>query len=183
VAHNVLVLLMGDVPPPHLRRLAAARSDEPLRVQVVAPTLVGGVAWLTGAEDDAYRRAQVRALEAEWTLSGEAEVEGGAGDTDPLQAVEDALRTFDADEIVVAGGNADPDLDTALARFGLPVLRLGPAKTVRRSLVYRWLRELAGGRRPGTPFLLFLTVNGAILLFSFVVSLVVVLILRLTGNL
>jgi len=179
----VLLLLMGDVPPPRLRTLAAARADESLRVQIVAPTLVGGVDWLTGAEDDANRRAQVRALEAEWTLADDAEVAGAAGDPDPLQAVEDALRTFDADEIVVAGGRADADLDTALARFGLPVFRLAAGAPLRRSRVRLWLRGLAGGRALGTPFVLFLTVNGAILLFSFAVSLVVVLILWLTGSL
>jgi len=183
VPHNVLVLLMGDVAPSHLRRLAAARADESLRVRIVAPTLVRALDWLTGAEDAAHRRAQVRALEAEWTLADDADVEAAAGDPDPVQAVEDALRTFDADEIVVAGGNADADLDTALAHFGLPVWRLAPDVPVRRSRVYRWLRELAGGRRPGTPFLVFLTVNGAILLFSVVVSAVVVALLWLTGNL
>jgi hypothetical protein len=173
---------MGDVPPPRLRGAVAARGDSPLRVRVVAPMRVGPLDWLASAEDAGRRRAEVRALEAEWTLQPDAEVEGGAGDADPVQAVEDALRSFDADEILIAGKHVDPDLDDALFRFGIPVLRLDPPRA-RRSRLYRGARSVARGRGNATPFVLFVTVNLALLLCAVVLSLVAVAILWLTGSL
>jgi hypothetical protein len=37
----------------------------------------------------------------------QADVEGEAGDVDPVQPVEDALRTFPADEILTVGSAAE----------------------------------------------------------------------------
>jgi len=179
---NVLLLLIGDVAPELLHEQVAGSAPTPLRVHVVAPTVVGPIDWLATAEDDAYRRAEVRALIAEWTLADSAEVEGEAGEADPLQAVEDALLSFPASEIVIAGDRSDPDLEAALARFGLPITRLGPAGG-RRSRGYRALRALAAGDRAATPFVLFVGVNGALLLLGVVLSLVVLSILWVSGNL
>jgi hypothetical protein len=173
---------MADVPAARLREAVAGRDTSTLRVRVVAPTVVGALDWLASAEDAAHRRAEVRALDAEWTLQHDAEVEAGAGDADPLQAVEDALRSFPADEIVIAGAHVDPDLDDALFRFGIPVTRLDPPGA-RRSRLSRGLRSLAGGRGNATPFVLFLTVNIALLLCAVVLSLLALAILWLTGNL
>ena len=180
---NLLLLLMGDEPPPRLRDAVGRRAEPPARVHVVAPALVGPLDWLASADDDAQRQAEVRVLDAEWTLADQAEVEGEAGDVDPVQAVEDALRTFPADEILLAGEAADPDLEAALGRFGVPVTRLEPAPFARRSSAYRALRELAGGRRSATPFVLFVGVNAAFLLLGVLLSLLVLLVLWLSGNL
>ena len=177
-ATNVILLLVGDLSPDRLRARVAAHAPAVRRVHVVAPTLVGAVDWLATAEDDARRRAEVRALEAEWTLAADADVEGEAGDADPVQAVEDALRAFPADAILIAGDRADPDLEAALAQFGLPTERLSAAAP-RRSAAYRGLRGLAAGHRATTPFVLFVGVNGALLLLGVVLSLVVLLILWL----
>jgi hypothetical protein len=180
---NLLLLLVGDASPRQLRDAVAARALPPTRVHVVAPTLVGPLDWLASAEDDAHRQAEVRALDAEWTLADQAEVGGEAGDVDPVQAVEDALRAFPADEILLAGEAADPDLEAALARFGVPITRLDPASLARRSCAYRALRELAGGHRSATPFVLFVGVNTAFLLLGVLLSLLVLLILWLSGSL
>ncbi|HZD87715.1 MAG TPA: hypothetical protein VE088_06890 [Gaiellaceae bacterium] len=179
---NLLLLLVGDVAP-HELRARLSRLDVPARrVHVVAPALVGALDWLATAEDAAHLRAEVRALEAEWTLADRADVEGGAGEADPVQAVEDALRSFAADAIVIAGGAADGDLDAAVARFGLPVLRLQDPPR-RRSRGYRGARALAGGRWEGTPFVLFVGVNGVLLLLGVLLSLLVLLVLWLAGAL
>lgn len=180
---NLLLLLMGDEPPPRLRDAISRRAAPPARVHVVAPALVGPLDWLAGAEDDAHRQAEVRVLDAEWTLADQVEVEGEAGDVDPVQAVEDALRAFPADEILLAGEAADPDLEAALGRFGVPITRLEPAPFARRSPAYRAVRELAGGHRNATPFVLFVGVNSAFLLLGLLLSLFVLLILWLTGDL
>ncbi len=179
----MLVLLLGDVPRGRLRDAIAARPDAPGRVHVVAPTIVGPLDWLATDEDDAHRQVDIRAFEAEWTLADETQVEGGAGDVDPIQAVEDTLRDFPADEILIASEEADPDLERALRRFGLPITRLDPTPSAHHSSAYRGLRELAGGRGDATPFLLFLGVNVALLLVGLVLSLLVLLVLWLSHNL
>ena len=180
---NLLVLLVGDVPPRRLRDAIAARAEPPGRVHVVAPTLVGALDWLATAEDDAHRQAAVRAFDAEWSLADQADVDGEAGDADPVQAVEDALRHFPADEILIAGGAADPDLEAALRRFGLPTTHLDGARGRRHSRAYRALRELAAGRNNATPFVLFIGVNTALLLVGLALSLLALLILWLIGSL
>jgi hypothetical protein len=171
---KVLLLLLDDVAPERLR----AAVPDGARVHVVAPAHVGVLDWLATAEDDAARRAEVRALSAEWTLAGAAEVEGDAGEADPLQAVEDVLRRFAADEIVVVGDDVDPDLAPALQRFGLPVTTLARG-TRRRSFAYRYLRRLAAGQRDDVPFVLFFGVNAALVVLGIVLSLIALLILWL----
>lgn len=180
---NLLVLLLGDTSSRRLRDAIAARSDPPARVHVVAPTIVGPLDWLATAEDEAHRQAEVRAFDAEWTLADQAQVEGEAGDVDPVQAVEDALRDFPADEILIAGEAADRDLEQALRRFALPIARLDSAPPAGHSRLYRAARGLAGGHGSATPFVLFVTVNAVVLLVGVLLSLLVLLILRLSGNL
>lgn len=178
---NLLVLVVGDVSPARLRSALEARDELPSRVHVVAPTLVRPLDWLATAEDDAHVQAEVRAFEIEWTLADELDVEAAAGDVDPVQAVEDALRDFRADEILVAGAAAEPDLEEALVRFGLPVARIGRARRRRRSAVSRGLRALAAGRNEVTPFVLFVGVNGALLVVGLLLSALALLILWLAG--
>lgn len=179
---NMLLLLVGDVRPEELLAAFEASGEPPRRVHVVAPALVAPLDWLATADDRARRQAEVRAFEAEWTLAETAEVEGEAGEADPVQAVEDALREFPADEIALAGDRADAALDAALARFGLPVRRLEPPPASGSRLV-RGLRELAAGRDAATPFVLFVGVNGALFAFGLLLSGLVLLILWLLGDL
>ena len=122
-ALNVLLLVVGDTSPETIRQSLAGG---PWRVHVVAPTVVGPLDWLSNAEEGARLRAEVRGLEAERALEGLVPVTSAAGDVDPVQAVADALAEFPATEILVAGASADLDLERALARFRLPVRRLGP---------------------------------------------------------
>jgi hypothetical protein len=182
-ASTLLVLLIGDTDPGRLREAIASRPEPPTRVHVVAPTVVGPLAWLATAEDAAHREAETRVLEAEWMLADDLAVEGEAEDADPIQAVEDALRAFPADAILIAGEAADGDLEGALRRFGLPVSRLDGPPGPRRSRLYRSLRGLAGGHSPATPFVLFVGVNAALVALGALLSLLVLLILWLSGNL
>lgn len=90
---------------------------------VVAPAFAAPLQTWVSDVDDARRRALARA-EAAVTVLEDADVpvEGVVGDGDPVLAVEDALRRFGGDEIVVSGGDA---LVTSLrGRFALPVTRL-----------------------------------------------------------
>jgi hypothetical protein len=72
-------------------------------ILVVAPALNSPVRQWASDEDPARRQAQQRLDES---LAGlrEAgiEAQGEIGDSEPLQAIEDALRTFGADELIIS---------------------------------------------------------------------------------
>ncbi len=98
---------------------------------VVAPASdISRLDWLTNADDDARTDAAGRADE----LAEAAPVdndEARVGDSDPLKAIEDALRTFSADELIVvtlgdqdAGWLEKGSGEKALDRFALPVTHL-----------------------------------------------------------
>jgi len=72
-------------------------------VLVVCPALNSQVRTWTSDEDGARTAAQGR-LEASLARLRQdgVQAEGEVGDGDPLQAIEDALRTFGADEIVIS---------------------------------------------------------------------------------
>ena len=73
------------------------------RILVVCPALNSQVRHWVSDEDGARAAAQ-RRLDASLTrLRREGiQADGEVGDGDPLQAMEDALRTFGADEIVIS---------------------------------------------------------------------------------
>jgi hypothetical protein len=126
----------------------------------------------------------VRVLEAEWILSGQAAVGGEAGEAHPTLAVEDALRRFEADEILlVGGGAADGNLEASLRRLGVPITWVGrsPLTSRSRSRPRDAVRELASGRSSATPFAAFAGANLALLLIGLLITLVVALIIWLTG--
>lgn len=84
--------------------------------------------WLSDA-DDAIARAQ-RTEQATVQRLGEegVEVDSETGESDPEQAIQDALQTFPADEILVFTHSEDEqryreDVDVAVLerRFGVPV--------------------------------------------------------------
>jgi len=115
---NVLILALGAV--------TAAEVPE-AEVLVVAPALNSRLRRWLSDEDEARRRAG-RLVEAavELLQRGGVHAEGRVGDADPLQAVADALRTFPADEIVVAGPLSESrGLDELVSRirerFALPL--------------------------------------------------------------
>src|SRR5918999_3848279 len=100
-------------------------------VRVVAPAAkVSRLAWLTGAEDDARAEADRAAQSVAEAAIGEAEVEVDptSQNTDAAQDVDDALRTFHPDEVVVVtrGGQEstwleDDALRKAVEDSGVPV--------------------------------------------------------------
>jgi len=88
-----------------LRRKADSVQGEGVeaRVLVVCPALNSQVRTWASDEDGARAAAQSR-LDASLAqlASNGIWAEGGVGDGDPLQAIEDALRTFGADEVVIS---------------------------------------------------------------------------------
>lgn len=174
---NRLLLVVGDAAPETIR---LALAGGPAHVYVVAPTVVGPVAWLANAERDATLRAEMRALEAERALDGLVDVAGAAGAVDPVEAVGDALAAFPANDIVLVGSAADDGLERALSVFRLPVSRLGPPPG-RQARLNREIRELAGGRNAGRLFAFIVGMSVALMIAAIALSLLVLLVLWLVG--
>jgi uncharacterized iron-regulated membrane protein len=125
---RLLVVVTTDVPDATLRGHVRRHAGEDAELLVVAPASnLSRLAWLTNAEDDARAEAgdlADKVAEATPTTDVEAQV----GDSDPVRAIEDALREFPADEVMIV---TRPDDDAswleegtgkeAQARFRLPV--------------------------------------------------------------
>lgn len=109
-------------------------------------------------------------------------MEGEAGDVDPIVAVEDALRRFDADEILLVGGaRENGGIEDALKRHDRPVSRVDDDAQVReRSPLREFGRAIKAGRSKATPFVFFASVNLTVFALAAAVSLIVLLILWLS---
>jgi hypothetical protein len=102
-ARRVLVLANETVAGRALREEIVHRAGSDAEVLVVAPALNSRLRHWTSDEDRARADAQAR-LDASLAALAEAGVaaRGQVGDDDPLQALEDALRAFGADEIIIS---------------------------------------------------------------------------------
>jgi len=171
-----MILLLDEVSREELEQ---AIGDGAASLYVVAPAHVGPLEWLATDEVRAHSEAEARVLNAEWLLAGTAAVGGESGNPDPVQAVQDALDRFPADEIAVVGhGSLDEELLDGLRRFGLPVTWTG--LTLRESSFRsRWretMRSLGSGRSGGTPWVAFVWANLGLLLIGVVIAIVASLI-------
>ena len=133
-ARRLLVVTTVPVEEAVLReRLRERAGGGEAEVRVIAPAAsVSPLQWLANDEDDARADAERVAADAARAIDREASVvDAGVGDSDPVKAIEDALREWPADEVVVvthqgeeanwlerdAGAQADE-------RFGVPVTHL-----------------------------------------------------------
>ena len=113
--HRVLVIA-----PPGASSVSV--PDAATDVVVVVPALVSTTEALTGAVDDRRAEAEQTALALTRTLSRDGRnVRGEVGADDPVLAAEDALRTFGADVVIVAGDDAA--IESMRARIAVPVRR------------------------------------------------------------
>jgi hypothetical protein len=181
-SRNVLILVLDPVPDEKIQKAIAARKDvEDLNVHVVAPAAgVGPLQWLTGAEDEA--RAEAEQLADRTADAVDADVETEVGEHDPLLAVEDALRVFPADEILVAG-TADEKAEAALRRLDLPISRLDGGREIageEATGAEALARDAAQGRSPETPFVVVSSVAAVVTVVVVLISLIAFLVLWLT---
>jgi hypothetical protein len=80
-----------------------AEGYERSKVHVVAPALNSPVRHWASDEDPARRAADERLRDSLARLrEGGIDASGEVGDGEPLQAIEDGLRLFDADEIIIS---------------------------------------------------------------------------------
>ena len=119
----------GDVLRDRVREHAGADAE----VRIVAPASdLSPLQWLATDEDAARDEAAQIASAAERAVEPRAgAVEAEVGDADPVQAIEDALREFPADEVLVvtrpgdeAGWLEQDAAEEASERFGVPVTHL-----------------------------------------------------------
>jgi hypothetical protein len=122
--HRVLVVATGEPTPDAAQRIAelvGSASDVRLLVPVPSHRLDR---WLS-AEDEARREAEARlARSAGALVAAGLPVSGSVGDPDPAQALEDELRDFAADEVVLLTGSGKDPLAKVEARLGLPLRRV-----------------------------------------------------------
>jgi GABA permease len=130
---RILVVANETVGGPELLAEVRARSEGVAeKVLVVCPALNSPLRHWVSDEDDARRAAQER-LDASLASMRAVGIDasGEIGDGDPLQAIEDAVRTFAPDELIVS---THPEgrshwlergvVDRARERFDLPVLHV-----------------------------------------------------------
>jgi hypothetical protein len=101
---RILVIANETVGGEELLTILRRKSEDVAeRILVVSPALNSQVRHWASDEDGARAAAQERldASLAQLRLDG-IQAEGAVGDGDPLQAIEDALRTFGADEVIIS---------------------------------------------------------------------------------
>jgi hypothetical protein len=101
---RILVIANETVAGENLRDAIHRRAEGvEERVRVVCPALMSPVRYFASDEDGPRAAAQQRLDRSLQALrAAGVSAEGEVGDADPLQAIEDALRTFGADEIIVS---------------------------------------------------------------------------------
>jgi hypothetical protein len=129
-SHRILVVANETVGGGALREeLVRRTSGRRAELLVVAPALNSRLRHWTSDEDGARDAADERVRNSVARLAGAGlDVRGEVGDGEPLQAIEDALRTFGADEIVIS---THPEgrsnwleqglVDEARRRFSCPI--------------------------------------------------------------
>jgi hypothetical protein len=128
MGRKILALVSEPISGDVLRSALGDGAGE-AEVMVVAPALDSRTRFWTSDNDEAIARAQeVQQESVERLAEDEVDAVGDTGETDPLLALQDALATFPAEEIVIfthpEGDRnwAEADLlEQAEERFSVPV--------------------------------------------------------------
>jgi hypothetical protein len=186
---RLLVIATAPDPANELRERVRSYAGDDVEVLVVAPVSdISPVQWLTGDEDRAREKAERRAREAAEAVPARV-VDARIGDPDPLVAIEDALRTFPADELIIvtrpeeAATWLEQDARASLDRFDLPVTRLvdddgvlSESATAGPKNVPEPAREIVRSRSPWTGFVV---ENAVLLTVMTIAALLIALVLIL----
>jgi hypothetical protein len=121
-----------------VRAVAHAGLDTEPRVLVLAPAFNAPLSHWASDVDEARLEAQRKLVLTVGALAvAEVDARGTVGDPDPLQAVEDTLRDFAADEVLVATPEDEPGTRKLVSelrrRLDLPVDSLTTDAAVRRA--------------------------------------------------
>ena len=126
---KILALVAEPISADALRSAVGADTADDAEVLVVAPALNSKTRFFLADPDPAIDRAQdVQEETVERLDEGGIDAAGGTGEEDPLLALQDALATYDADEIVLFTHSGDKSnwleeglVEQAKERFSVPV--------------------------------------------------------------
>jgi hypothetical protein len=100
MSERIIAVVSEPVSADALRSVIGAEASD-AEVLVVAPALTGKARWVLGDPDAAIGRAEeVQEETVERLEEAGVDAAGDTGEDDPLLAVQDALQTYPADEIV-----------------------------------------------------------------------------------
>jgi hypothetical protein len=130
---RLLVLTSEPVTADRLRDALPGEADPTdAEVMVVAPALHKSALrfWLSDADAAIARAEEIRAESLDKLGEAGVSASGDTGESDPGKAIDDALKTFPADRILLFthGGDErryreDVDAGALQTRFGIPVTR------------------------------------------------------------
>lgn len=128
---RILVVASEPVSATQLRAALPADIDPgEAEVMVIAPALQESALrfWMSDADDAIARAEEVQRQSLEKLSDQGVSATADIGESDPAEAIEDALKTFPADRILVFAHpegeeryREDLDADAIQARFGVPV--------------------------------------------------------------
>jgi hypothetical protein len=129
MAKKILALTSEAIDASALRSALGGEELDGTEVLVVAPALTSKRRFILADPDPAIGRAEEVQEETVERLNEEGvDAAGDTGESDPLLAIQDALATFEADEIVLfthSGGKRnfleEGLVDEATERFSAPV--------------------------------------------------------------
>src|SRR5919112_1198902 len=99
---KILALVSEPISADALRSAVGPEAADDAEVLVVAPALNSRKRFFLADPDPAIERAEQVQEETVERLDEEGvDAAGGTGESDPLLAIQDALQTFEADEIVL----------------------------------------------------------------------------------
>ena len=129
MAKKILALTSEAIDAPALRSALGDEDLDGTEVMVVAPALTSKRRFLLADPDAGIERAEEVQTETVERLDDEGvDAVGATGESDPLLAIQDALVTFEADEIVLFTHSSGKRnfleeglVDEATERFSPPV--------------------------------------------------------------
>jgi hypothetical protein len=134
---KILVLTTEPVTADQLRAALPADSDpEDAEVMVVAPALHKNALrfWVSDADEAIAKADDVSHRSVEQLGAEGVSASGDTGESDPNEAIDDALKTFPADRILIFSHpdseqryKEDVDPDELQQRFGVPVTQASTA--------------------------------------------------------
>lgn len=134
VPRGLLVLAVAPIDDPRAAGVIAAIADPSRleagdRVLLIAPARSSRLArWADDLDEARFESQRALAVSLASLATAGVEAEGRVGDGDPLQAAEDALRSFAAREVIVVAspGEADRAIEQLERRLDRPVRRVVP---------------------------------------------------------
>lgn len=134
VRGGLLVIVLAPIEEPHAAAVLAEIAD-PARdvggdrgLLLLAPERIGTLdRWAGDVERARFESQRVLAVSIATLAAAGIEAEGTVGDGDPVQAAEDALRTFAAVEVVIVAepGDHEKAVATLQRRLPVPLRRVG----------------------------------------------------------